>query len=322
MTAPKPPSDKEAIVRICSYHRDDFSRLVVHSSPEEMEAVQYSLRVAFSTPPMASLGILEQLPDELIAMIIPQLDIHSYFRFRQLNRRARLVSAEYLKEYTIIAAHGLEGLRGLLRGNLDHRFTIIDLYRTLITRDCLLCGGFGGFLYIPSNTRCCFRCINQAEELSLLSTTMFYKCAGVRASEAKPYLLASTLRTVPGHYARMTKPAKRNKYLISVEAALEALAAHEVVCRPNFPPVTYSRDDPSVERRRMACTALPWYDPLTAEIERGVNCKGCLRRDNGGMMRAIERAKKERSFSREGFLDHFDNCWRAKDVWNENISLD
>ncbi|KAK8126993.1 uncharacterized protein PG998_002752 [Apiospora kogelbergensis] len=307
MTAPKPPSDKEAIVRICSYHRDDFSRLVVHSSPEEMEAVQYSLRAAFSTPPMASLGILEQLPDELIAMIIPQLDIHSYFRFRQLNRRARLVSAEYLKEYTIIAAHGLEGpARPVTRQSrppLHHHRPVPHPHHPRLSAMRRIRG-------LP------------AEELSLLSTTMFYKCAGVRASEAKPYLLASTLRTVPGHYARMTKPAKRNKYLISVEAALEALAAHEVVCRPNFPPVTYSRDDPSVERRRMACTALPWYDPLTAEIERGVNCKGCLRRDNGGMMRAIERAKKERSFSREGFLDHFDNCWRAKDVWNENLSLD
>ncbi|KAK7990124.1 hypothetical protein PG989_010439 [Apiospora arundinis] len=308
-------SNKEAIIRLCSYHRDDFSRLLVHSSPQEMEAVQESLRTAFSTPPIASLASFDNLPAEVLIMILSDLDIMSYFRFRQVNRGARLLATGLTKEYLAVATHGLEGLRGLLRGNLDHRFTIPDLYRTLVTRDCALCGDFGGFLYLPSNTRCCYRCIHVSADLALLSTTSFCRFAKVTPSEAEPHILGAAIRTVPGHYSTEDTPAKRTQYLVSVRDGLDALASRGVA-RPawrKYP--IHDSDGTPIEQRRMACTTLPWYDPDTSQAEGGVCCKGCLSRNNSRSLEWSASVCKNRMFSSEGFLAHFEECWYAKHLW-------
>lgn len=111
--------DKHAIdiLCVCSYHRRDFDLVLVRSPPHEMQVVQRSLQTAFKTVPASGLSILDHLPTELMSMVLYNLDILPYFRFRQVNRRARLLSTA-LWEYGLVAKHGLEGLRGLLRTNL------------------------------------------------------------------------------------------------------------------------------------------------------------------------------------------------------------
>jgi hypothetical protein len=133
----------DAILRVCSYHRRDFDLVVVRSRPHDMQLVQGSLQAAFETLPTAGLGILGRLPAELMSMVLRELDILSFFYFRQVNRRARVLSTG-LWEYELVSKHGLEGLRGLLRAELAHCFTISDLYRSLITDKCSTCGGFKG----------------------------------------------------------------------------------------------------------------------------------------------------------------------------------
>ncbi|KUI57672.1 hypothetical protein VP1G_04950 [Cytospora mali] len=100
-----------------------------------MQPVQASLQTAFETLSTAELGILDHLPAELMSTVLRKLDIRSFFRFRQVNRRARVLSTE-LWEYKLVSKHGLEGLRGVLRAELSHCFTIDDLYRALITDKC------------------------------------------------------------------------------------------------------------------------------------------------------------------------------------------
>jgi len=75
--------------------------------------------------PTAKLGIFDHLPVELMFLVLHNLDIRSFFHFRQINRRARVLSAG-LYEYQLVSKYGLEGLRGLLRAGLAYSFTIID----------------------------------------------------------------------------------------------------------------------------------------------------------------------------------------------------
>ncbi|KAK7923664.1 hypothetical protein PG985_007735 [Apiospora marii] len=312
---------EEAILRLCASSQEQLARRLVSSSREETEAVQDSLRTAFSSnPPVASLGDLDRLPREIVAMILPHLDVLSYFRFRQLNRLARQLCTELVKEYQVIVTHGLQGLRGLLCGNLDHRFTILDLYRVLTTRDCVLCGAFGGFMYLPSALRCCYPCITTADELLVLDSAVFYEQAGVSLADAQPILVGSTLRTVPGPYDKSDQQDKpendRPQYLISAKEALEELAAHGLLHQPTSLSKMASEHQ-QFSTRSMASTALPWYNPHTSEADDGVCCEG----EQGDyewtehISDRIERAKLDRSFPTEEFFSHFLGCDAAKSWW-------
>ncbi|VBB84619.1 Putative protein of unknown function [Podospora comata] len=164
--------DADAIIRVCSYHRRDLDLVVVRSRPHDMQAVQTSLQAAFGTLPTAKLGIFDHLPVELLFLVLRNLDIRSFFYFRQINRRARVLSTG-LYEYQLVSKHGLEGLQGLLRAGLAHCFTIVDLYRPLVTDKCSTCGGFGGFLFLFTAERCCFDCLQSSAHYRVLPPSAF-----------------------------------------------------------------------------------------------------------------------------------------------------
>ncbi|KAK7941543.1 Cryptococcal mannosyltransferase 1 family protein [Apiospora aurea] len=194
----------------------------------------------------------------------------------------------------------------------------MDLYRVLTTRDCTVCGAFfGGFLFLPSATRCCFPCFRTAEELRMLGTATFCKVTDVKMGEARPHIQEATLRTVPGRYV------ERPKHLIAVKEALEALTAHGVAFQqpPREPEILTAADarrSDALRKRHMACTALPWRGADAAQSESGVFCKGCFRGHVLRGMRERDRAPRERMFSLEGLLAHFTECGDAKAMWAES----
>ncbi|KAI1774662.1 hypothetical protein F4818DRAFT_448742 [Hypoxylon cercidicola] len=109
---PDTDNHSNAFLRICSYHRWDNDLILLRSRSHEVQLVQESPQTALKNLPALGLEILDRLPTELMSMVLYNLDLLSYFRFRQINR---------------LAKHGLEGLRGLLRTNLAHSFTILDV---------------------------------------------------------------------------------------------------------------------------------------------------------------------------------------------------
>jgi len=120
--------DADAIIRVCSYHRRDFDLVVVRSRHTTCSrSRQISLHAAFDTLPTAKLGIFDQLPVELIFLVLRNLDIRSFFHVRQINRRARVLSTE-LCEYQLVSKHGLEGYYapGLLTASQFSTFTSLS----------------------------------------------------------------------------------------------------------------------------------------------------------------------------------------------------
>lgn len=138
----------DVFLDVCTYHRSDFDLALVRSRSYdyEIQVVAESLQNTFSEPPTTGLGSLNFLPTELLYGILNHLDVFSSFRFRRTNRQARVVSTA-LPEYKSVALHGLEDLRGLLRGGLAQVHTIRDLYALLICENCTLCGNCGGFYF-------------------------------------------------------------------------------------------------------------------------------------------------------------------------------
>ncbi|KAK8097413.1 hypothetical protein PG984_016552 [Apiospora sp. TS-2023a] len=327
--ATEEPTD-EAVLFLClsSQSQNASSLVQLSSSPEDSEetkAIQDLLRTAFSNnPPTASLGDLDRLPHEIVAMVLPHLDVLSYFRFRHLNRLASQLCTEFVKEYQVVITHGLGALRGLLRGNLDHRCTIWDLYCVMTTRDCELCGAFGGFIYLPSALRCCYPCVwGATDELLVLRRATFCQEAGVSLTEAEHILVGSTLRTVPGPYdksSRWDNPIyDRPEYLISAKEALEKLAAREMIRQP----ISLSKlasDHRESATQFMASTALPWYNPRTSKADAGVCCEGEI----GGYdckpcpPNSVVRARTHRGFPTEEFVSHAMGCDAAQNYWAES----
>ncbi|KFY14750.1 hypothetical protein V491_05921 [Pseudogymnoascus sp. VKM F-3775] len=305
------PKDKDAdaIIRACSYHRQDFHLIMVRSRPYVTEDVQNSLQIPFETSPASKLGGFDRLPQELISMIFDDLDILSYFRFRQVNRHARFMST-LPREYQLIARYGLEGLRGLLRSHCADSFTIMELYRVLITPNCTLCGEFGGFLFLLTATRCCFNCLSESPKLNVISTTDFARAAGISTSQLNRSY-SQTLRTVSGgRYTRNYYKVKRPKKLILKEAAITALALQNALKEHSIS--SLSRVGQQIDQGFMACTSFPWYDTNTGKVEYGVSCEGC--RQRAGSAFAID-SDIDKMFSTTGFLSHFPSCAEAREIW-------
>lgn len=320
--------DPNAILRVCSYHRRDFDLVLVRSRPDEMLPVKGSLHKAFTTTPTSSLRNLDRLPTELMSMILRSLDLDSFFHFRQVSRRARVLSTD-LWEYQLVAKHGLEGLRGLLRAGIGCKFTIADLYTPLVTGNCVLCGDFGGFLFLLTATRCCFACIKAAPELRVIAASTFARLT--RTSQARlQMLLGPPLRTVPGLYSMDERRPRRPKFLLPIEESLQELL-YMSLSSTSWPSYLFlgalhpkSQDQlyqytELVERVFMASTAYPWYDRKTGEVDAGVSCKGCQIRVEK-IERNIHEAcqDRDRVFSASGFQRHFQSCVEAQNFWKES----
>jgi hypothetical protein len=245
----------DSILDICTHHQH-FDRVLIRSDPDETQVVARDLQTAFESSTSCSLGQLGQLPIELLRMIFRNLDVQSYFRLRHVNREARAISTA-VPEYQAIATHGLEGLRGMLRAGLAQTVTIGDLYKSLIRETCEVCGKFGGFLFLPTATRCCFECIRTAPDLRVISTSTLSMLTK-KSTKRLFRLLGPELRTVPGSYSTQDNPPWRPKGLMSAKLAI--LKSHRLGIRDRSAFQELLRRSDEESHRFMASTAFPWYN--------------------------------------------------------------
>jgi hypothetical protein len=300
----------DAILDVCTYH-PDFDLVLIRSLLDETQAVVRSLQTAFKSPTPSSPGLLDQLPIELLLMVFRNLDVQSYFRFRHVNRKAR-AACTAVPEYQAIAKYGLEGLRGMLRAGLAQTVTIGDLYKSLIRETCEVCDRFGGFLFLPTATRCCFDCIRTAPDLRVISTSTLSMLT--RKSTKRLFrLLGPELRTVPGSYSTEDNPSRRPKGLMPAKLATAKSHALGIRDRPAFQELLRRSDQES--HRFMASTAFPWYDLENNKVESGVSCKGCRVPVEDPRSPS---AAQDLVFSRSGYLSHFSACKEAQSLWERS----
>ncbi|KAI1046144.1 hypothetical protein LB505_008939 [Fusarium chuoi] len=304
-------SDAATILDVCAYHRRDFDLVLIRSRPHENQVVRESVESPFAASPTANLGILDVLPNELLDKILGYFDIYSYFRFRHVNRRARVLASE-LHEYKSVATHGMEGFRGMLRAGLATHYTFGDMYRALTTETCSFCKSFGGFLYLPTAGRCCFGCIENAPELRVISMSALSKLTKISAKRVG-LRVGYTLRTVPGIYSMEERPARRPAFLLAEREATRRLSELGLLTSD----ATYALQVRSEQQnqRYMMSTAYPWYDPTNGQVENGVSCKGCQIRQE--TLALISRDRDD-VFSSSGYQSHFKTCKEAKALFESS----
>ncbi|KAF5611393.1 f-box domain protein [Fusarium subglutinans] len=283
------------ILDVCAYHRRDFDLVLIRSPPHESQVVRESIEKPFTTTPTVKLGALDVLPNELLNIILRNLDLLSYFRFRHVNRRARILASE-LQEYKAVVRHGIEGFRGMLRMRLATHFTFEDMYRALIGETCQFCKNFGGFLCLLTATRCCFACIENAPELRVISMSALSKLTKLSAKRLS-CLAGYILRTVPGIYSMEERPARRPALLLAEVEATRRLSELGLLTSDAVQALEARSEQKN--QRFMMSTAYPWYDPTTGQIEGGVSYRDDV-------------------FSSCGYQSHFETCNEAKALFNES----
>jgi hypothetical protein len=306
-----PSADAAAIVKVVSFPRGDLAQAVISFPRKHHDVVRPSLKNPFPTEPIADLGVLTALPLELLGQILlHHLDLRSVITFRNLNHRARHVT-DSLHEYQALTTHGLDFICALLRTGLaSHRkVTLATIHALLCSKSCSICGHFGSFVSLACWARCCFTCLQFAPEL-------FVQTLADETSERKlkPRQIDRLIimRTLPGKYSTWGTYQTGGIHLVA-RLRPKSRAAHH----PWHDPLSFGPNYQYV----VAC-ALPYLDNKTGDVEAGVACAGCqlaLSKDlEAGTFSQRSNDVAERTYTKEGFLEHFRWCRYGQDLWNSS----
>lgn len=295
MAVPRP--DADAILGVASYNRGDFELPVVTVHPSQHDVVRSSVFQSFGQARSYDLGKLGSLPFEIVSLICQELDVTSAFRFSHVNRTTREVLAS-IREFRHLGAHALETLCVLLRNGLASHIGVSDVYSALTTRNCALCGSFGGFFFLPTATRCCLTCIASAPEMQVAHVSRVADKTGVSVGQLEKRL--PVLHTLPDS----------RKRIVSVQHVLGLLQENGV----EDPEAAVSRWPDSLTLRFQAATSLPFLDRWAGEPDSGVSCKGCQVAFEADF--SDEHLElRDRFYSRAEFLEHFEECSAAQRLW-------
>ncbi|KAJ5474349.1 hypothetical protein N7475_003915 [Penicillium sp. IBT 31633x] len=148
--------------RHCSNHRipsrKDYCLSVIWFPPREYVDIRLLIATPFQRTSNVGVGSLDRLPLELLFDIFCRLDMHSLFKFRQINLRSRQM-VDSLHQYQSIVSYGLNLFYTLLRTRVAIYISLLDFYNALCTKACSLYGEFGGFMSLLIWKRCCFKCL-------------------------------------------------------------------------------------------------------------------------------------------------------------------
>lgn len=302
----------EAILRVTAYHRLDFEMALLKSPDREHAPIRSSISQPFDSTALDGLGTLDSLPPELLRMVYLELDISSCLNLRQTNRRAREFVSNMV-EYRAVAQHALETLRAVLRTGIYPHVKVSNLYKALCTRGCTVCDNeFGGFLFLPTTTRCCYPCINEPRDLQVFTVAGLAKEIGVREQKFRHIL--PVLRTLPGVYTMTQRTRKARHSLVSHPDAISALGKlgfSDTSAASMLSKIRSKDIDTS-----MVSTSMPLFDPITGEVQYGVCCKGCQIVIELGIDRSDDKVtRRDRIYSKEGYLDHFPTFPQSLKLW-------
>ncbi|EFY89080.1 hypothetical protein MAC_04855 [Metarhizium acridum CQMa 102] len=248
-------------------HRRDFDCVVVAADPGQHDHARLTFFNNLGASGSAGLGRLQRLPLELLSSVCLLLDVQSAFNFSQANRSARQTIAS-IPQYRRLREHALGCIWALFRTGLAPRISTSTLLSTLSTERCVICGSFGGFVFLPTSERCCFYCIESAPALRTVSLHSLCKASGMPAAQLEKSI--PVLRSVPGTYSSAMTRRSRRTYLASAYHTLEVLPRDE----NEDPRTTLGGLPDSQVLRCMASTRLPYASPSTGESQLGRSCKG------------------------------------------------
>ncbi|PWY68646.1 hypothetical protein BO70DRAFT_366019 [Aspergillus heteromorphus CBS 117.55] len=280
-------------------------------------------------PPRYGLRILDRLPLEIIQMVLMRLDIRSLTDFRQVNRKARLVT-DSIPQYRQILTHAPALFRRCLNIESARFFSCQELYNQLCTAECDSCGDFGGYLYLITCRRVCFLCFTEkVDYLPLLRKDLTIHFG----LHSKNLTGLPCMRSFPGRYSPRGIKCQRRQILFDYSSARQAgVAVHGSIesmekyalqmaskrSNKNNSDLPYgrtgeiyvrrSRSECPVDgkcsnpRRFMSIISAPYLGEQLATAEWGVHCVACKPHHYGRPLHW------RRKYTIKGFQGHVREC--------------
>lgn len=295
--------------------------------------------------PTYDLGRLEILPYELLADVLAQLDLQSFFDFRRVNQRA-MQAVSGVPQFKQILKHHLNVVRAVLATQVGSYFSCDQLLHTLRSPNCELCGDFAGYIYVLDCSRVCFLCFTEVIRYLPLPASQVCRKFGIDKSGLQRL---PRLNSLSGNYSPNDKTCAKRLVLYDHDSACRAgIALHgSQAAMIQLASDSLSRKMEDYERRRldvlsgvpgpkprrpigasaeydgqssnphrfMAVVRAPWLSSTAVTPVSGFHCMGC---------RGESRARPlhfRRKFTEETFQEHLRQCGSIRNAKHNSLAL-
>nr|POE87057.1 hypothetical protein CFP56_76162 [Quercus suber] len=301
----------QAILRVCAYHHQGFDMAVIWFDTCEHNAVQTSL-LSTVRDSATSLGVLENLPLELVNAICLELDVSSLFTFRHVSRQARKI-IDSLPQYRIAITYSLDCFCAVLRTKAARFITLSEYYGRLCERMCSICGvRYGNLIHLLNWKRCCSMCLKNDDPQVRVTT----RSAARRVLRSRALRTIPILKTLPGVYTADGRVYKRQYTVMTLDSALFASSRSMI---GNTEALEEHRFPANKVLAFAACCAFPSYNPNTARVQHGVSCAGCQLALEIDVNMVHNHVRLRDSVYSEGlYLQHFATCEQAQFLWESS----
>jgi hypothetical protein len=318
------------LLETCFYKRTKYYYPTHDPKAEEFSPPVHRLFAGSYKTQTPNLGIFACLPQDVLEVIVLQLDIDSYRRFRQVSRRARYISTA-INIYQRVLRHAPDALNALRRTDLSSFVSYTDIYTALTTTKCAFCGKFGDFLFLPTAQRCCFQCLRTSPETALVNEARISRrdqWKGLYAEQAVALtnaLKSKDIGTFKTHNWDDPKRMSKTRGIL----AKDLLAAYiQVDSTMEIPGQTLLK--PGWLHYRLAASIIfPSLNPHTGKLRTGVSCIGChlnIWKQSDASLVALSSANilsnpyfhaRDRSYSEDEAALHFSQCPEAQRLWQK-----
>ena len=206
------------------------------------------------------------LPLELQHMVVNWMDLNTVEKFASAHPQARTVVRTNLY-YQNLKRYAYSTFAALTRESNTCSWSLEAMYHVLTKNSvCAGCGGFGGFLFLPTLQRVCQGCAQSEDMFSPINSRVAKQQCNLTHAQAK----SITMWTAKYHYSSGRLSAAH--ILISRDAALRAGG------QPAPNPVVHSNKESS--DRRLAVVAWPFLDKKKFVVDHGLACAKCYHDKN------------------------------------------
>jgi hypothetical protein len=289
------------------------------------------------------------LPSEVTCGILGYLDYASLGEMRLVNSQSRSL-VDSLPAFRDVVELAPEVLHILAVTGVVSMFSANQVHATFMNYRCAFCPNFGPYLYVPSCSRCCDKCLEQdmrtatisasdAAELFCVPETLLrqlpvvkvipklYTPSTIDVSPTPDFLV-----NVPDVYQLSLRQHNYGLLDKSLNLVNVPDVYHLSLRQHNYGLLEKSLNHHRSDLRFMTATALPFFTRSTNKLEWGIYCKGCDGAgtdsidDSSPFYAVLCRIKNlgwfPTAYTEEGFLEHLQVCESAKKLWNRHIEED
>jgi len=170
-----------------------------------------------------------------------------------------------MREYKAVVRESLDAVFAMIDTGLVQYVTFTEIYRAMCLVVCEVCGNIGNYMYLLQPTRCCWKCILDADLFKTIKAASFSKTTMISEQQ----LREASVRILLKRSRQWTRG--RRKLINHVDAARMTGTSQ---APGYFTSREYGLSDSGIGRM-MATAPLPFFDNGRQASFRTLRSRGC-----------------------------------------------